>query len=52
MGVWDFRHDGQDVWHAFAVAEFMCCARNYLMELDAEGLLGPEIEDDTEDPDA
>ena len=51
MGTWDFAQEGQDVWHAFAVAEFMCCARNYLMRLDREGLLGPQMED-SDDPDA
>ncbi len=52
MGNWDFSIDGQDVWQAFAVAIFMICARNYLMGLEEEGLLGAEIEDDSDDPDA
>lgn len=52
MGNWDFGIAGQDVWHAFAVAIFVICARDYLMDLDDEGLLGPEIKDEDEDPDA
>ena len=52
MGNWDFSLQGQDVWHAFAVAIFMICARNYLMDLDDEGLLGSEVRGDDEDPDA
>lgn len=52
MGNWDFGNEGQDVWHAFAVAIFMICARNYLMGLEEEGLLGPEMESESDDPDA
>ena len=51
MGTWDFSQEGQEAWHGFAVAEFMCCARNYLMRLDKAGVLGPEMED-SDDPDA
>lgn len=52
MGNWDFGLDGQDVWHAFALAIYMNCARNYLMDLDEEGLLGEELKEEDNDPDA
>ena len=52
MGTWDFARYGQEVWNALAVAEYMCCARNYLMGLDDEGLLGATIEEEFDDPDA
>ena len=52
MGNWDFSMYGHDVWHAFAVAIYMICARNYLMDLEEEGLLGPEIVEESDDPDA
>ena len=51
MGVWDLAKVGQDVWHAFAIAIFMICARNYLLELEKAGMLGEQIED-SDDPDA
>lgn len=43
---------GQEVWHALAAAITMVKARNYLMQLDEEGELGPEIIDYGSDPDA
>lgn len=52
MGVWDLTKDGQDVWHAFAIAIYMICARNYLLNLKQEALLEEEIEEESDDPDA
>ena len=52
MGNWDFSLEGQDVWHAFAVAIYIICARNYLMALDEDGFLGPKVQEDSDDPDA
>ena len=52
LGTFDFKVIGQDVWHALAVSIAMIRGRNYLMQLDAEGELGPEIVDDGSDPDA
>ena len=40
IGTYDWKVVGQDVWHALAVGIVECKARNYLMELDKEGLLG------------
>ena len=52
LGTYDFSIAGQDVWHALAVAIVMIRARNFLMHLDKEGELGPEIVDYGSDPDA
>ena len=52
LGTFDFKAIGQDVWHALAVSIAMIRGRNYLMQLDAEGELGPEVVDDGSDPDA
>ncbi len=52
LGTFDFKVVGQDVWHALAVSIAMIRGRNYLMQLDAEGELGPEIVDYGSDPDA
>ena len=52
LGTFDFKSIGQDVWHALAVSIAMIRGRNYLMQLDAEGALGPEVVDDDSDPDA
>lgn len=43
---------GQEVWYALAIAIVMARARNYLMQLDEEGELGPLIVDHGPDPDA
>lgn len=48
----DWKVIGQDAWHAMAVAIAFVRQRNYLMQLDAEGALGPEILDQGSDPDA
>lgn len=52
LGTFDFKVAGQDVWHALAVAIAMIRGRNYLMQLDAESELGPEVVDYSSDPDA
>ena len=52
LGTFDFKVIGQDVWHALAISIAMIRGRNYLMQLDAEGELGPEVVDDDSDPDA
>lgn len=52
MGVWNLAKEGQDVWHAFAIAIFMICARNYLLVLQREGELGGEVVESEDDPDA
>lgn len=52
LGTFDFKVIGQDVWHALAVSIAMIRGRNYLMQLDGEGELGPEIVDYGSDPDA
>ena len=52
LGTFDFKVIGQDVWHALAVSIAMIRGRNYLMQLDEEGELGPEIVDYGSDPDA
>ena len=52
LGTFDFKSIGQDVWHALAVSIAMIRGRNYLMELDAEGALGPKVVEDDSDPDA
>lgn len=52
LGTFDFKVVGQDVWHALAVAIAMVRGRNYLMQLDTEGELGPEVVDYSSDPDA
>ena len=52
LGTFDFKVVGQDVWHALAVAIAMIRGRNYLMKLNAEGELGPEVVDYSSDPDA
>lgn len=52
LGTFDFKVIGQDVWHALAVSIAIIRGRNYLMRLDEEGELGPEIVDYGSDPDA
>ena len=52
MGVYDFSKQDQDVWHAFAAAIIMIKARNYLLTLKEENLLGAELEDEGSDYDA
>ena len=52
VGTYDFKVLGQDVWNALAVSIAMIRGRNYLMQLDREGELGPEIIDYGSDPDA
>ena len=52
LGTFDFKVVGQDVWHALAVSIAMIRGRNYLMQLDAEGELGPDVDDYGSDPDA
>ena len=52
LGTFDFKVIGQDVWHALAVSIAMIRGRNYLMRLDEEGELGPEVVDYGSDPDA
>lgn len=52
LGTFDFKVVGQDVWHALAVSIAMVRGRNYLMQLDGEGELGPEVVDEGSDPDA
>ena len=52
LGTFDFKVIGQDVWHALAISIAMIRGRNYLMRLDAEGELGPEVVDYGSDPDA
>lgn len=42
LGTYDWKIEGQDVWHALAVGIVECKARGYLMELDREGLLGED----------
>ena len=48
----DWRVVGQDVWHALAIAIAFVRQRNYLMQLDKDGLLGSELVEDESDPDA
>ena len=43
---------GQDAWHAMAIGIALVRQRDFLMQLDAEGELGPEILDQGDDPDA
>ena len=52
LGTFDFKVIGQDVWHALAISIAMIRGRNYLMQLDAEGEVGPEVVDYGSDPDA
>lgn len=52
LGTFDFKVIGQDVWHALAISIAMIRGRNYLMQLDEEGELGPEVIDYGSDPDA
>ena len=52
LGTFDFKVVGQDVWHALAVSIAMIRGRNYLMQLDEQGELGPEVVDYGSDPDA
>ena len=52
LGTFDFNVVGQDVWHALAISIAMIRGRNYLMQLDKEGELGPEVVDYGSDPDA
>ena len=52
MGVWNLAKAGQDVWHAFALAIFMICARNTLLEIREVGVMGGEVGEETDDPDA
>lgn len=52
LGTFDFKVVGQDVWHALAISIAMIRGRNYLMQLDQEGELGPEVVDYGSDPDA
>lgn len=47
----DWKVIGQNVWHAIAVATAFVRQRNYLMRLDAEGELGPEVLEQGDDPD-
>jgi len=42
----------QDAWHAMAIAIAFAQQKEYLMKLDAEGELGPEVDDEGDDPDA
>ena len=42
IGTYNWEIMEQDVWHALAVAIVACKARNCLMELNAEELLGPD----------
>lgn len=51
LGVYNFKKEGQDIWHALAVSIIFIRARNYLMELRAEEELGEEIDDDAFDED-
>lgn len=48
----DWTRVGQEVWHALAVSIALIKQRNYLMQLDKEGELGPEIIEEESDPDA
>lgn len=48
----DWRVITQNVWHAIAVAIAFIVQRDYLMQLDDEGELGPEIIEEESDPDA
>lgn len=52
LGTFDFKTIGQDVWHALAISIAMIRGRNYLMRLDEQGQLGPEVVDYGSDPDA
>lgn len=52
LGTFDFKVIGQDVWHALAISIAMIQGRNYLMQLDEEGELGPEVVNYGSDPDA
>jgi len=47
----DWKVIGQNVWHAIALAIAFVRQRNYLMQLDAEGELGPAIDEKGSDPD-
>lgn len=47
----DWKVEKQECWHSIAVALAFVKQRDYLMQLDAEGELGPEIIDES-DPDA
>ena len=47
----DWNVVSQEGWHAMAVAIAFVRQRDYLMQLDAEGELGPETVDDQNDPD-
>lgn len=49
IGSYDWKIAGQDVWHALAVGIVECKARNYLMDLDGQGLLGSDCSES--DPD-
>lgn len=52
LGVWDLTKEGQDVWHAFAIAIYMICARDYLLGLKEEGMLEEDVVEESDDPDA
>lgn len=47
----DFQNEDTDGWMALALSVLFIRARNYLMELEEQGELGPEIEHVTDDPD-
>lgn len=42
IGTYDWKIEGQDVWHALAVGIVECKARKYLLELDRARLLGED----------
>ena len=44
----DHSRDGEDVWHALAIAIVCCRVRNLVLQLEKEGLIGEEVisEDD------
>lgn len=54
MGVYNFKNEDQDVWHALALSIVFIRARNDLLTLKAEGEYEPlpESSSMTEDPDA
>ena len=47
----DWKVNKQECWNAMAVAIAFVRQRDYLMQLDREGELGPEVHDES-DPDA
>ena len=48
----NYQEDGHDVWHSLAISIVCCRARNHLLQLEKEGLIGPEMPPDEDDPDA